>query len=414
MPAVGRPRVAVTLTQNWHAVPGGTAVAANALAAALAATGRVDLVGIVPAGAAPAPPWQPPVPTAALPLRVPWLYDAWHLLRRPRVCAAVGRAAAEQAAAGPVDLVHLTVPICCPPEPVPMVATVHDLFPLTMPEMFSRRGVRLMSRGLARIRGEATLVMVPSATGAAEFARHGFDPGRLRVVPLGVDPVPPSSPDRVDAALAVHGLDAPYVLFVGTAEPRKGLDVLVRAMARLARTDVLLVVAGPSGWGDALAGPPPRTPAPGGGEAGDGESGGGDVAGATATALAALGGRVRRLGFVPADDLALLRAGAAVCCLPSRAEGFGLPVLEAMAAGAPVVTTAGTPMEEIAGDAALCVPVGDADALAAALATVLDDRALAARLAAAGRARAEVRTWEATAAAVLDVYAEALDEGPRP
>lgn len=362
-----QPRVAMTLTQDWHSVPGGTAVAANAVAAALARTDEVTVVGVVPAGPTPQAPWTPPVPTASLRLRLPFLYDAWHTVRRPRVTTA----------SGAVDLVHLTVPIACPPERVPVVATVHDVLPLTMPEMFSRRGVRLMSRGLARIRDEAAIVMVPSEHGRAEFVAAGFDEGRVHVVPLGVTPREPADPSAVAAAMRRHGVEEPYVLFVGTAEPRKGLDVLLAALDLLDRSELTLALVGPEGWGKVLQG----------------------------------GGRtkVRRLGFVEADDLAMLQAGAAVCCLPSIAEGFGLPVLEAMAAGAPVVTTSGTPMEEVAGDAALCVSPGDPPALAAALADVLDDEDLAARLRAAGPVRAAGFSWDRTAAGVLDVYREVLD-----
>jgi len=360
-------RVAMTLTQNWHKVPGGTATAANRLAAALAATGGVDLIGVVPAGPPPAEPWLPPIPTTPLGLRVPWLYDSWHHLRRPRVSSA----------SGPVDLVHVTIPIAPPRERVPMVASVHDLLPLTMPEMFNRRGVRLMARGLQRIAGEAAMVMVPAEVVRADFVAHGFDPARLRVVPLGVEPRPPADPEASAGALHRHGLEGPYVLFVGTAEPRKGLDVLIDAVQLLDRPGLTLALAGPDGWGDALG---PR--------------------------LDALGDRVRRLGFVPEADLPLLQAGAAVCCLPSRAEGFGLPVLEAMAAGAPVVTIRGTSMQEVAGDAALCVPAGDAGALATALATVLDEPALADELRGRGRERAARYPWSRTAAAVLEVYRE--------
>ena len=274
---------------------------------------------------------------------------------------------------------HVTVPIAPPRERVPMVATVHDLLPLTMPEMFNRRGVRLMTRGLHRIAEEAAIVMVPAEVVRADFVAHGFRPARLRVVPLGVELRDPADPDAVAAAQLRHRLDGPYVLFVGTAEPRKGLDVLIDAVRRLDRPGLTLALAGPDGWGDALG---PR--------------------------LDALGDRVRRLGFVPAADLPLLQAGAAVCCLPSWAEGFGLPVLEAMAAGSPVVTTAGTSMQEVAGDAALCVPAGDAEALAAALADVLDDAALAGRLRERGRQRAAEYPWSRTAASVVDAYREVL------
>ncbi|MCZ7631689.1 MAG: glycosyltransferase [Microthrixaceae bacterium] len=118
--------------------------------------------------------------------------------------------------------------------------------------------------------------------------------------------------------------------------------------------------------------------------------------------------RVVKLGHVPTADLVALRAGAAVCAMPSRAEGFGLPVLEAMAAGTPVVTTSGTPMEEFAHGVARFVPVGDADSLADALGDVLDDPDLAQRMAAAGIERAAEFTWSRTARRVIDVYRRVL------
>jgi glycosyltransferase involved in cell wall biosynthesis len=281
------------------------------------------------------------------------------------------------------ELVHLTVPIACPPERVPVVATVHDVLPLTMPEMFTRRGVRLMRRGLERIRDEAAVVMVPSNMGADEFVRQGFDRSRLAVVHLGVNPVAEPSSSSVEKALARHGLSDPYVLFVGTDEPRKGLDVLAAALGAMDRTDVTLALVGPEGW--------------------DSRAHGG-----SAVALGRLGDRVSRLGFVHDTDLDLLRAGSAVCCLPSRAEGFGLPVLEAMAAGAPVVTTSGTPMEEFAGGVARLVPPGDAGALAEALSEVIDDPETAEGMRGAGRERAARFSWTSSAEAVLEVYRRVL------
>lgn len=357
-------RVGLTLTQDWHRVPGGTAVAANALAAELVRCGEVELTGVVPRGT-PTEGYAPQVPTRRLPLGVPWLYDSWHHVRLPRITSVVPDA----------DLVHLTVPMAPPRERVPLVASVHDVLPLTMPSSFTRRGARMMSRGLERIRSEAAMVLVPTEAGRREFTAQGFDPARLEVVPLGVDPPGPVAPHVQDEALVRHGVERPYVLFVGTAEPRKGLDVLTAAMGRLDRPEVTLVLVGPQGWGEV------------------------DLAGL---------GHVVRLGHLPEADLAALRAAAAVCALPSRAEGFGLPVLEAMAAGAPVVTTAGTPMEEFAHGVARFVPVGDAEALADALGDVLDDPALAQRMGAAGVQRAAEYTWSRTARRVLDVYRKVL------
>lgn len=360
-----RIRVGLTLTQDWHRVPGGTAVAANSLAAELERSGEVELTGVVPRTGRPTDGFAPQVPTRRLRLGLPWLYDSWHHLRWPRITSAVPEA----------EIVHLTVPMAPPRERIPLVATVHDVLPLTMPSSFTRRGARMMCRGLVRIRSEAAMVMVPTEQGRREFLSQGFDPARLVVVPLGVAPVEPVSPETQREVLERHGVERPYVLFVGTAEPRKGLDVLASAMERLDRPELTLVLVGPQGWGDV------------------------DLAGVR---------RVARLGHLPASDLSALRAGAAVCALPSRAEGFGLPVLEAMAAGTPVVTTSGTPMEEFAHGVARFVPVGDAEALAGALADVLDDQELARQMGIAGTERAAEFTWTRTAREVLDVYAKVL------
>lgn len=360
-----RIRVGLTLTQDWHRVPGGTAVAANSLAVELANCSEVELTGVVPRTGRPTDGFAPLVPTRRLPLGLPWLYDSWHHLRWPRITSAVDE----------VEIIHLTVPIAPPRERVPLVASVHDVLPLTMASSFTRRGARMMSRGLERIRSEAAMVMVPTEAGLREFMAQGFDPARLAVVPLGVDPPEPVTPAGQQEVLERHGVGRPYVLFVGTAEPRKGLDVLASAMARLDRPELTLVLVGPHGWGDVdLVGVP----------------------------------RVARLGHVPGSDLEALRVGAAVCAMPSRAEGFGLPVLEAMAAGTPVVTTSGTPMEEFAHGVARFVPSGNVAELAGALADVLDDPELARDMGIAGKQRAAEFTWSRTAREVLAVYGRVL------
>ncbi len=363
-------RVALTLTQDWHRVPGGTATAANAVAGELARiTGvdgtEVEMTGVVPAGSPSRAGFTPPVQTKGLPLGLPWLYDSWHHLRWPRITSSVPDA----------DVVHLTVPIAPPREKVPMVATVHDVLPFTMSSSFTRRGASMMRRGLRRISAEADSVMVPTESGRSEFVAQGFDPARLKVVPLGVDIPGMLDEGSIDQVLTRYGIERPYVLFVGTAEPRKGLDVLAAAMARLDRDEVTLVLVGPDGWGDV------------------------DLS------------RVKRLvrpGFVSDTDLQAIRAGAASCAMPSRAEGFGLPVLEAMAAGIPVVTTSGTPMEEFAHGVARFVPAGDVEALAVAIADILDDSVAAREMGARGRERASGFTWERTAQRILEVYETVL------
>ena len=280
-------RIAVTLEQCWHRVPGGTASSALGSVRALAAAGVVDVIGVSARHRGPAPePWRPAVPVAALPLPRLALYDAWHRLRRPAV----------QRATGPVDVIHATG-MALPPPSAPLVVTVHDLFFLEDPSLFTPRGVRFFHRSIDLARAEAALVVCPSRATLEDCVAAGFARDRLRCVPWGVDAEPVPA-DAVADARRRHGVERPYVLWTGTIEPRKNLPVLVEAFGRLGRTDVDLVLAGPEGWNDELE----------------------RLAGR-------LGGQIRRVGFLPTGDLRALYAGAEVFCFPSRAEGFGLPVL---------------------------------------------------------------------------------------
>jgi glycosyltransferase involved in cell wall biosynthesis len=296
------------------------------------------------------------------------LYETWHRLRWPSVEQATGR----------VDLVHATA-IAFPAARAPMVATVHDLAFLDDPTIATRRGLRMFRRGTELAREHARLVMCPSQTTVDECTRAGFDPGRLRLVPWGIRIVEPSS-DEIASVLDRHGLERPFVLFCGTVEPRKNLRRLVEAFRRVADSheEVDLVLVGPEGWRE-------------------------DVS----TLLHGLDGRARALGAVPTAELRALYASAAVVCYPSTREGFGLPVLEAMAQRAAVVTSATTATAEVAGDAAITVDPLDVTAIATGIADVLADRSLAAELGAAARARAATFSWERTARATIDVYSEA-------
>jgi glycosyltransferase involved in cell wall biosynthesis len=365
-------RAAVVIEQSWHRVPGGTAGATLGQIRAVAAAGGVDQVGVAARHARPAPEaWRPPIPVHHLLLPRQALYRAWHRLRWPPV----------ERATGPVDVVHATG-YAIPPRTAPLVVTMHDLAWRRDPSLFTRNGVRFFESGLRCVIDDADLVLCPSRATLEDCAAAGIGRDRLRHVPWGMT-VPDVSDDDVAAARARHGLgDRRYVLSVGTLEPRKNLPRLVEAFARLrfAHRDVTLVVVGPDGWGESLA----------------------DVA-------ARLGDRVRLTGFVPQNELAALYRGASVVCYPSLWEGYGLPVAEALGAGAPVVTSAGTATEElVAGGAGLAVDPRDVDAIADAVTSILDDDALAERLRESGRARAAATTWEGTAAATIAAYQEVL------
>ncbi|WP_199433973.1 glycosyltransferase family 4 protein [Qaidamihabitans albus] len=252
--------------------------------------------------------------------------------------------------------------------------TVHDTVPWTHPETLTPRGVRWHRTMIARAARRADALVVPTEAVAGELAGYVQPAARVRVAGHGVTELP--SPVPVD-------VPARYVLALGTIEPRKGIDVLVEAMSMLsgssAAPDVPLLLVGQPGWG----GLDPH---------------------ALARRHGLPEGRVRVLGRLPDAELASVLRGASVLAAPSRAEGFGLPVLEAMAAGVPVVHSDAPALAEVAGGAGRMVPRGDAAALATALGEVLSSEKLAAGLAAAGRARAAEFTWRRAAEAVWELH----------
>lgn len=355
-------RVAVNLESAWHRVPGGVANATHHSVHAAARHHDIDVVGVRAwHRGAPAPGLEPTVPTFPVPLPRPVLYDLWHRLRRP----ALGRWV------GDIDVVHATTAVIPPVGRAALVATIHDLTFLADSSHSTGRGVRLATRGFELARDEAKVIAVPSAATKAECVAAGVEERRIRVVPWGCDATAATDADRARVRRR-YDLPETFVLWVGTLEPRKNLVGLLEAHRSV--PDVPLVLVGPDGWGDIDVKPTDR---------------------------------VRRLGSVPAADLAPLYDLADVFVLPSHAEGFGMPLLEAMAQGTPVVTSAGTATEEVVGDAGLTVAPGDTAALAGALGGLLADESERARLGDAGRERSAEFTWEATGAALAEVYREA-------
>jgi glycosyltransferase involved in cell wall biosynthesis len=343
-------------------VPGGTAVAALRVADAMRSVEGVRLVGV--AGwhrRPPAAAWVPPIAVRRLPGARPALYESWLRIGQPRV----------EMATGAVDVAHATTVIPCPSR-APLVSTVHDLAWRHAPEQFTKRGVDVFERSLALVRRKAALVLCSSQATIADCIDAGFDGSRLRHVPLGVDATPAGA-DDVERVRRTYSLPAEHLLFVGTLEPRKNLRRLVEAHRLLPGAPPLMIV-GATGWGD------------------------GDAVGQAAE------GRVRFLGFVPAADLPALYASASALCYPSLREGYGLPVLEAMAQGTPVVTSRGTSTEEVAGNAAVLVDPLEVESIAAGIVEALDR---AAQLAVLGRVRAASCTWAAVAARTAAAYREA-------
>lgn len=264
----------------------------------------------------------------------------------------------------------------------PVVVTVYDLIPFLFrgPYRWMAWERRL---GLSLLRRADAVVTISQAT-ADDVARLARVPReRITPIPLGVDPrFRPAPPDAVAVTTERLGLRRPWVLAVGTFDAHKRLEVLLDVAARLLGTGVDLVIAGDQGsyWPGVRA----------------------------RVAAGHLGDRVHLVGRVSDADLVALYSGARCLLHSSAYEGFGLPLLEAMACGCPVVAVAVGAVPEVCGDAALLVPDGPAAALAgaladAALATIPDGPEREARIA-AGLRRAAGFTWRRTAEATVAVY----------
>jgi glycosyltransferase involved in cell wall biosynthesis len=276
------------------------------------------------------------------------------------------------------DVVHATTLLIPPKRPAALVVTIHDVVPWTHPETLTPRGAGFHRRMGARAAREADLIVTPTLA-VADQVTHILAPrGEVIPVPPGFSSdlsVPDDGPER----RARHVGEGDYLLFVGTAEPRKGLDTLLDAMSEPALRGQSLVVVGPRGWGGVEVGQ-------------DAEARG-------------IGGRVTVTGRVDDVDLAALYAGASLVVMPSRAEGFGLPVLEAMNLGVPVVTSDDPAMCEVGGGATQTFPVGDPTALGVAIARVLADPTLRAQMIDKGRVRALDFDWLDSARTMWNLYA---------
>ena len=261
---------------------------------------------------------------------------------------------------------------------LPLVGTVHDVAFLRQPEAFTRRGLTFHRRGLEIAHREAAAIITASRFARDELIDVGFDRARIHLAPHGVEIRVPESESQMRNRLHGLGLDRPYIVAVGTIEPRKGLDTLAEALiaARRSEPDLELAIVGPAGW---LA--VPGLEAPG----------------------------IHRLGTVDERTLDAVYRNAVACAVPSRYEGFGLPALEAMARGCPVIASNATSLPEVVGSAGTLVPVGDVEAWAHALVSTVRDDAQREEMSRRGKERAAGFTWLGSAHAHAAAYADAAD-----
>jgi glycosyltransferase involved in cell wall biosynthesis len=301
--------------------------------------------------------------------RVPvgMLNFAWHRLQWPSVESFLDR---------PVDVVQSLHPLLMPTRGAAQVVTVHDLDFLHHPER-TRAEIRRDYPGLARAHAQrADRVVVVSQFTAREVEQLlGVPRERISICSPGAPAWPPRRQPPADG----------YVLFFGTLEPRKNVGALLDAYERLVsrgRSAPPLLLAGKATersrpWLERIA----RAP---------------------------LAGRVRHVGYVDPADRRALYEGARLLVQPSFEEGFGLPVLEAMTLGVPVVAAERGALPEVLGDAGTLIDPGDVDAFADAMARLIDDDRAGTAAAHAGIARARMFTWERTAAATLAAYQAAI------
>lgn len=291
-----------------------------------------------------------------------------------------------------VDLLH------CPKSaipfflPCPTVVTLHDLIPLRHPETekFAARVYWNIQIPIAARR--SSFIITDSEHARQEIIEdYQVAPEKIKAVMLGFDPAMLHNRSDTDAATVRdrYGLPGSYILYVGTIQPRKNIDTLIEAYYRLSQKRVgmpKLVIVGRKGWlYDKLF---------------------------ARIAELELTEQIIFTGFVPDEDLPYIYDSAKLFVYLSFFEGFGLPPLEAMACGVPVITSNTTSLPEVVGNAGITVAPGDIDAVAAAIAGLLEDPDMAEKFGVSGKKRAGLFSWDAAAAETLKIYSSVSGENP--
>ncbi len=266
------------------------------------------------------------------------------------------------------------------------VVTVHDVLPLMFPQMFTRKHRFVVRAALPRVVKQADAIIVPSHAVKRDVLHYlQVDESRIVVIPEGCDARfhPASTAERLRQVRHKYGLPEVYILCVGTLQPRKNVPTLLKAFAHLQQMmprdpDVRLVIAGARGWYEAEIFQTVR-----------------DLA---------LEQVVLFPGFIAEEDLPDLYRGARLFVFPSLSEGFGLPLLEAMGCGVPVLASNVSAIPEVAGDAALLVDPRDVEAMAAAMGDLLHNDRLRAHLRRQGLQRVQQFSWAKAAERTLDLY----------
>jgi glycosyltransferase involved in cell wall biosynthesis len=362
--------------QCFYPVPGGIGTYVRRLVPALAALDPSLEVALFHARFPDVRPerWMRDYWIEELPQGIRQLYPRWALLRRPSLPPSLSTR----------DLLHAPSPSAVPPAGPRqrLVVSVHDVAFLVEPQAFPTQWRLMFRAGLRRAVRSADAVIASSRHTAEDLARRTrIDPAKVHAIPLGPS-LAPSDAD-VEEVLGRLRVPSPYLLFVGTLEPRKNLVRLVRAYRRLAATGAphTLVLVGAMGWRPQSLMRELENEGP---------------------------GDVVLTGHVAEPDLDALYRGAAAFVYPSLYEGFGLPVLDAMARGVPCVVSTSSSLPEVAGEAAVPVDPRSVVGLAEALERVTTDAALTARLREAGLARASRFSWEETARRTLEVYKQVM------